>query len=66
MKLVARAAGHLITCREVTRLVSRLQERPASRSERVRLRLHLAVCEACSRFERQLALLREAMRRYGG
>jgi hypothetical protein len=58
------AFGHLLSCRDVTRLVSQLQEREATRWERWRLRAHLAVCDYCSRFDRQMALLREAMRRY--
>jgi putative zinc finger protein len=45
-------------------LLSRLQDGRISFGERRKLTLHLLVCEACSRFERQLALVREAMRRY--
>ena len=32
--------------------------------ERVKLTLHLRVCTACTRFARQLAVMREAMNRY--
>jgi hypothetical protein len=64
MNLLARALGHLIRCRDVTRLVSQLQDRDATRWERFRLRMHLAACAYCSRFERQIALLHEAMHRY--
>ncbi|GIK88009.1 MAG: zf-HC2 domain-containing protein [Burkholderiales bacterium] len=64
MNKLARRISHLISCREATELVSQLRERPLSPLERVKLRLHLAACKACSRFERQLALLDEAMRRY--
>ena len=51
-------------CRDVTRLVSRAQDAPLPWRQRVRVRLHLSVCAACSRFERQLRFLREAARRY--
>ena len=64
MNLLARALGHLVSCREVTRLVSQLADRPPTRFERFRLSLHLAACDACAAFERQMALLRESMRRY--
>jgi hypothetical protein len=33
-------------------------------AERLKLRLHLAACDACATFARQMATLREAMRRY--
>ena len=56
--------GHLLACKEATRLVSQLNERPATALERARLRWHLAACAACARFERQIALLRRAMRQY--
>jgi hypothetical protein len=55
---------HGMTCKEATRFVSRMQDEPLSLWVRVRLRLHLLVCAACSRFERQMRLLRLAMRRY--
>ncbi|HEX4885059.1 MAG TPA: zf-HC2 domain-containing protein [Casimicrobiaceae bacterium] len=64
MNLLSRALGHLVSCREVTRLVSQLHERPPTRFEGLRLRLHLAACEACATFDRQMTLLHEAMRRY--
>ena len=49
------------TCREVHRLVSEGMDRDLSLVERVRLRLHLLVCTACTRFSGQMALLRGAM-----
>lgn len=64
MNPVSRLLGHLIVCKDATRLVSQLQERPISGFERAKLRWHLAVCAACARFERQIVFLREAMRRY--
>jgi hypothetical protein len=49
------------TCREVHRLVSEGMDRELSLVERVRMRLHLMVCDACTRFNGQMALLRRAM-----
>jgi hypothetical protein len=55
---------HRMSCRDVTRLVSQMQDRPLALSERIRLRLHLLICVACTRFERQMRFMREAMRKY--
>ncbi len=64
MNLFRRAIGHLLMCKDVTRLISQLQEREPTRWERFRLQAHLAACEYCSRFDGQMATLRETMRRY--
>lgn len=50
------------TCREVHRLVSEAMDRELSLVERTRMRLHLMVCLACTRFDGQMGLLRQAMR----
>jgi len=50
------------TCREVHRLVSEGMDRELSLVERARMRVHLMVCEACTRFNGQMDLLRRAMR----
>jgi hypothetical protein len=50
------------TCREVHRLVSEGMDRKLSVIERTRMRLHLMVCEACTRFNGQMDLMRRAMR----
>lgn len=54
-----------ITCKQAHRLLSERLDRPLESGERWRLWLHLKVCEFCSRFERQMALMRAAMRRFG-
>jgi hypothetical protein len=50
------------TCKEVHRLVSEGMDRELTLVERTRMRLHLIVCEACTRFNGQMDLLRRAMR----
>jgi len=50
------------TCREVHRLVSEGMDRNLSIVERTRVRLHLLVCVACTRFSGQMDLLRRALR----
>ena len=54
----------MLSCKEATRLMSQAQDRPLSYGERVKLRLHLVACTACTRFSRQLAFMREALSRY--
>lgn len=51
----------MLNCKEASCLVSESQERRLSFRERWALRLHLWMCVSCSRFERQIRLLRKAM-----
>ena len=53
----------MLSCKEVTRIVSQGLDRNLSFSERVRLRVHLGICDGCTNFRDQMALLREAMAR---
>jgi hypothetical protein len=52
------------TCREVTRLVLEGQDRRLSATERVALRLHWLACDGCSRFRRQVEVMRGALGRW--
>lgn len=56
--------GHLVSCRKVSHLISQMQERELTGIERWRLKWHLAICDACLAFEKQMRIMREAMRRY--
>ncbi len=51
------------TCREVHQLASQSLDRRLNLTERLRMRLHLMVCEACTRFNAQMLLIRRAMQR---
>lgn len=51
-------------CRDVTRLVLRAQDQRLPLADRLRVRLHLALCQACPRFVRQAELMRGAMGRW--
>ena len=64
MNLFRRSIGHLVSCKDVSHLLSQAQERPMSEWQRARVRWHLAVCSMCRAFERQLAFMRETMRRF--
>jgi predicted anti-sigma-YlaC factor YlaD len=52
--------GLIPDCKEVTRMVSESMDRDLPLVHRVKMRMHLAMCKYCSRFEKQLALLRKA------
>ena len=52
------------TCREVTALVVARDDRAMSRSEQLMLRMHMAMCKACPRFERQIFTMRSAMKQW--
>ncbi len=51
----------MLSCKEASHLVSESQEHPLGWRERWGLRLHLLMCISCSRFERQIRLLRKAL-----
>jgi hypothetical protein len=57
--------GWKMSCRDAHQLLSERMDRPLGGLERLRLRLHLGICRACSRVERQMDLMRHAMRRLG-
>jgi len=52
-----------IDCKEASRLLSQAMDQKLPLWDRARLRLHLAVCDACANFSRQLQLLRRALAR---
>jgi len=52
----------MLTCKDASRLISEGQERHLRLGERWGLRLHLWICANCRRFERQIHLLRRALR----
>ena len=52
------------SCKDVSELLSQGQDRPLSWGERIRLRLHLLLCDGCRNFSSQLEFLRTALRRY--
>jgi hypothetical protein len=53
----------MISCKEATRLVSQGLDRGLGPWQWLRLRLHLAICDACTAFTRQMGLLRRAIKR---
>lgn len=55
----------MLTCKDASHLISESQERPLGAWERWGLRLHLWMCVSCRRFERQMVLMRQALRIMG-
>ncbi len=53
----------MLSCRDVTRLISESMDGSLSIGKRIGVRLHLLMCKFCARYERQLVLIREAARR---
>ena len=58
MKLLQR------TCKEAAALMVAREDRALALSDRLALRVHLAMCKACPRFERQMLLMRNSMRQW--
>jgi hypothetical protein len=52
------------TCKEAVDVMVAGEDRVLTRGERLVLWMHLCVCRACPRFQRQLVLMRQAMRRW--
>lgn len=52
------------TCKEVTAMVVAREDRDLAASEKVMLRIHMAMCKACPPFERQMLTMRNAMKQW--
>lgn len=53
----------MLVCKEAARLISESYQRPLRWGERVALRVHLMMCDACTNFKEQVRLMHEAARR---
>jgi len=52
----------MLSCKDVTRLLSESMDGSLPFGKRVGVRLHLLICAFCARYRRQLLLLRETAR----
>ena len=52
----------LLSCKETTRLLSQGADRKLGFSERVALRVHLAICDGCRNVNAQFKFLRLAVK----
>jgi hypothetical protein len=55
----------MLNCKQASHLLSQSMERKLPLWQRLSLRLHLMLCDACTQFSRQLHLLRAAIGRLG-
>jgi len=54
----------MLSCKEVSLLISRSYDARLTWRQRLAVRLHLLVCEACRRFTEQMRFLRRAGRAF--
>jgi hypothetical protein len=55
----------MLSCKEATRLVSKGLDRRLPFGRRMALRVHLAICDGCTNFQKQTEFLRRAVARLG-
>jgi hypothetical protein len=53
----------MLSCKDVTQLISESMDHSLPLGKRIGVRIHLLMCRFCTRYERQLLLIREAVRR---
>ncbi len=56
----------MLSCKQVSELVSESHDRHLSRGERLRVRLHLMLCKLCRRYQRQIRFIEHIGRRLAG
>ena len=54
----------MLSCKEVTHLLSDSQDRKLTLGERINLEMHLAMCKGCSNYRKQMEFLHSACRSY--
>lgn len=54
----------MLSCKDVTHLLSEGQDRKLTLAERMHLEMHLAMCKGCANFRKQMNFMRTACRRY--
>jgi hypothetical protein len=53
----------MLSCKDVTRLLSESMDASLPVGKRIGVRFHLLICGFCARYKRQLLLIRETARR---
>jgi hypothetical protein len=54
----------MLNCKDVSQRVSESMDRKLAVSQRVGIRIHLMMCRFCSRYKRQIFLLRKTLQLY--
>lgn len=52
----------MITCKQASQIISQSLDNPLSWSDRMKVKFHLFICDACTRFNRQLHLISNALK----
>jgi hypothetical protein len=52
------------TCREVAALLVAREDRNLGMADRLALRMHMVICDACPRFERQMLTMRNSLQQW--
>ena len=52
----------MLSCRDVSQLVSESMDRKLSMSQNIEIKMHLFMCKFCSRFKKQVFSIRQAIR----
>jgi hypothetical protein len=52
------------TCREVATILVAREDRALHPADRMALRIHMVMCDACPRFERQMLSMRNGLRQW--
>lgn len=52
------------TCKEVAAILVAREDRKLGVADRLALRLHMVICDACPRFERQMLTMRNGLRQW--
>ena len=55
----------MIKCKQATQLMSQSQDRELMLKEKVLLKFHLLICSGCKRCNKQMSLMRAAIRQLG-
>ena len=53
----------IISCKDASQLISKSLDQRLSFFERLKLRLHLLICDVCTRFNQQLYMLQSAIKK---
>ena len=56
--------GKMLSCKQVTELVSQAHDRHLSFREWLGIRIHLFTCTMCARYKKQLGIIVKAIRQY--
>ncbi|MCF8200290.1 MAG: zf-HC2 domain-containing protein [Sulfuritalea sp.] len=55
----------MMSCKQATELMSQEQDRQLTFFERINLRIHVLICDACNNYRQQMSVLRDACKRFG-